>query len=100
MGAVGSVIVDFGNAPAIETETSVVVTGQTGILATSKVEAWMMPIEVLGANGHNEDEHRLEDLKFTIPASTVIKGIGFTIYAECQTGTTNGKFQVCWVWNT
>lgn len=99
MGAIGSIIINFGDAPAIETQASVEVIDQSLILYTSKVEAWMMPVDVTGDNGHNEDEHRVEDLRFTVPVSTVIAGVGFTVHGECMTGTTNGRFQVCWVWN-
>ena len=99
MGASGSTIIDFGNAPAIQTQASVVVTGQSNISPSSKVEAWMMPVDVSGSNGHSEDEHMVEDLKFTVPVSTVIGGVGFTIQGECMTGTTNGRFSVNWVWN-
>jgi hypothetical protein len=98
MGATGSTTIDFGDAPARATEASVAVTGQATIVAGSKVEAYMMPVELIGANGHNEDEHMLEDLKFTVPVSTVVAGTGFTIRGECKTGTTNGKFTVNWVW--
>lgn len=95
----GSVTIDFGNAPVKETQTTVAVTGQTSILGTSKVEAWMMPVELTGAGGHSEDEHMIENLKFTVPVSTVIVGVGFTIQGECTKGTTNGKFTVQWVWS-
>lgn len=98
MGAVGSITIDFGNAPAIATQTSVAVTGQTGIGASSQVEAWIMPVDLAGANGHSEDEHMVENLKFTVPVSTIIAGTGFTIQGECILGTTNGKYTVKWVW--
>lgn len=96
---VGSTTIDFGNAPAKETQTTVAVTGQTAILSTSKVEVWMMPVALAGANGHSEDEHMVENLKFTVPVSTIIAGTGFTIQGECTLGTTNGKYTIQWVWN-
>jgi len=98
MGAQGSATIDFGDAPAKNTQASVVITGQTGILAGSKVEAFMMPVTLAGANGHSEDEHRIENLKFTVPVSTIVAGTGFTIQGECTLGTTNGKYTVQWVW--
>lgn len=98
MGATGSITIDFGNAPAKQTQASVAVTGQAAIVAGSKVEAYMMPVDLAGANGHSEDEHMIENLKFTVPVSTIIAATGFTIQGECTLGTTNGKFTVNWVW--
>lgn len=97
MGATGSITIDFGSTNV--TQGSVPVTGQAAILADSKVEAYMMPVLLGGADGHSEDEHMVEDLKFTVPVSTIIAGTGFTIQAECKTGTTAGKFTVQWVWS-
>ena len=99
MGAAGSSTINFGDAPARSVEGSVIVTGQSGILASSKVEAWMMPVDLAGANGHSEDEHMIENLKFVVPVSTIVVGVGFTIKGECTLGTTNGKYTVQWVWN-
>lgn len=97
--AVGSVTIDFGDAPVKQTEASIAVTGQAAILGTSKIEAYMMPVDLAGANGHSEDEHMVENLKFTVPVSTIIAATGFTIKGECTLGTTNGKFTVNWVWS-
>ena len=99
MGAQGSTTIDFGDAPLKQTQASVVVTGQAGIIAGSLVEAWIMPVALAGANGHSEDEHMIENLKVTVPVSTIVAGTGFTIQGECTLGTTNGKFTVKWVWN-
>ena len=99
MATAGTATIDFGNAPAKQTEASIAVTGQTSILASSKVEAWIMPTAVADPNGHSEDEHRIESIKLTVPVSTIVAGTGFTIWGECLVGTTNGKFLVQWVWN-
>lgn len=96
--AVGSSTIDFGDAPAMNTQASVAVTGQAAILSTSKVDVYIMPVDLAGANGHSEDEHMVENLKFTVPVSTIVAGVGFTIQGECTIGTTNGKFTVQWVW--
>ena len=47
MGGVGSAIIDFGSTPGANL-TSVAVTGQTGILSGSSVEAWMMADTTVG----------------------------------------------------
>jgi hypothetical protein len=99
MGAQGTTTINFGNAPAKETQTSIIVTGQAGIVAGSLVEAWIMPVNLAGSNGHSEDEHMIENLKVTVPVSSIIAGTGFTIQGECSLGTTNGQFTVKWVWN-
>lgn len=97
--AVGSATIDFGDAPAKAVQASVAVTGQAAILGTSKIEAYMMPVLLGGANGHSEDEHMVENLRFTVPVSTIIAGTGFTIQGECTLGTTSGKFTVQWVYS-
>lgn len=97
MGAVGSTTIDFG--PNEVVEGSVVVTGQALILAESKVEAYMMPVDLAGSDGHSEDEHMIENLKFTVPVSTIVAANGFTIQGECTEGTTSNKFTVQWVWS-
>ena len=99
MGAVGTATLNFGDAPAKQTQASIAVTGQTAIVAGSKAEAWIMPATVANPNGHTEDEHMIENLKLTVPISTIVAGTGFTIQGECTLGTTNGKFLVQWIWN-
>lgn len=95
---VGTATINFGDAPAKEVQASIAVTGQTNILASSKVEAWIMPNNVANPNGHTEDEHMIENLKISVPVSTIIAGTGFTIQGECLEGTTNGKFLIQWSW--
>ena len=99
MASTGEATIDFGNAPVKQTQASIAVTGQAGILATSKIEAWVMPKVVADPNGHSEDEHMVESIKVTVPVSTIIAGTGFTIQGECLQGTTNGKFLIQWVWS-
>ena len=99
MGAVGTALIDFGDAPVKQTQASIAVTGQASIVAGSKVEAYIMPKATADPNGHSEDEHMIENLKLTVPVSTIIAGTGFTIQGECTLGTTNGKWNVEWVWN-
>lgn len=96
MGAQGTATVNFGAVPGTNT-ASVVVTGQTGILAASSLcEAWMMADStVSGAAGHNAEEHKLVPIKLTCGA--LVDGVGFTIYAETEWRLTS-TFQVRWVW--
>lgn len=86
----GTATVDFGTKSS---DTSVVVTGQTGILSNSLARAF-----ISGATtaDHSEDEHIVEDIRLT--CGSIVAGTGFTIYAQCMTGTANGQFTVNWSW--
>ncbi len=68
--------VDFGVFPG-KTDTSLAITGQTGILAASLVEAWMLP---QATADHTADEHWVEDIM--VVAGNIVVGTGFTIYAR------------------
>jgi len=74
MGASGTATLDFGVFPG-GYDTSVAVTGQTGIAAGSLVEAWIRPV---GTADHTADEHMLEPIK--VIAGNIVAGTGFTIY--------------------
>jgi hypothetical protein len=78
MGAQGTTTVDFGAFPGAS-DTSVVITGQTGILAGSLVEAWIFPTATAD---HSADEHMYDTLE--VRAGNVVAGTGFTIYAYCE----------------
>lgn len=90
MGATGSAILDFGtpSKPA----ASVAVTGQAGIIAGSRVEAF---VRLAASADHSIDEHRIEQLK--IMAGNIVVGTGFTIYGEAYPQT-SGQWNVDWVW--
>jgi len=90
MGATGSAVLDFGASS--KNDTSVDVTGQAGILATSKVEAF---IRLEATSNHSIDEHRVEPIKIT--AGNIAAGVGFTIYAESNLQV-YGQWNVSWVW--
>lgn len=93
----GIATLDFGDAPVNQTMASVVVTGQAALVAaTSKVEAYMMRVVTADPNGHSADEHMIEDVDLMV--GDLVDGTGFTIYGECRTGTTQGKYTVQWVW--
>lgn len=74
----GKTTVNFGSAPGAS-DTSAAVTGQTGILAGSVVEAW---IEATATADHSVDEHRVEPIVVT--AGSISAGVGFTIYARLE----------------
>ena len=96
----GSTTLNFGTAASKTLDTSVAVTGQTGILAGSKVEAYMMGNTTAD---HSADEHVMAASMFRLTCGDVIAGTGFTIYAVCEdylakAGLT-GQFTIQWVWS-
>jgi hypothetical protein len=74
MGAQGTIELDFGTFPGAS-DASVAVTGQTGIVAGSLVEAWIRPVATAD---HTADEHMVETIK--VMAGDIVAGTGFTIY--------------------
>ncbi len=75
MAASGTTTVDFGAFPG-KSDASVAVTGQTGIIAGSLVEAWIRPVATAD---HSADEHLVETIR--VVAGNIVAGTGFTIYA-------------------
>lgn len=90
-------IVDFGAFPGTDA-VSLVITGQTNIVATSKVNAWIAPVATAD---HSADEHVMDAPR--VMADTVVPSVGFTIYASSQSqnrdAATYGKWSVYWQWN-
>ena len=95
----GSAIVDFGAAPGTDLAT-VAVTGQGGILTTSKVEAWLDPAITPATADHTIDEHIMATAMTDVTASNIVAGTGFTINCVVRqgNGVMIGKFNVSWVW--
>lgn len=98
MGAQGTATLDFGAFPGAP-DGSVAVTGQTGILAGSLVEAWVLPATT---TDHSVAEHYVSPPR--VEAGEVVAGTGFTIrgFATDAVGdlaTTYGQWNVAWVWN-
>lgn len=75
-GAQGVTTIDFGAFPGAS-DTSLAITGQTGIDSASVVTAWLQPADT---DDHTADEHRVETL--SVMAGNVVDGVGFTIYAQ------------------
>lgn len=88
----GTTIVDFG--PAGTDITTVAITGQAGILASSLVEAWLFPNAA--TVDHSIDEHVVEEI--VIIAGNIVAGTGFTIYARTRNVALRGKWNVAWAW--
>lgn len=102
MGATGTTTIDFGVFPGAS-DVSLAITGQTGIVSGSLVEAWLRPVATAD---HSADEHVIETIK--VVAGNISAGVGFTIYAvnTNQISDPDGKgtrlygtWTVAWVWN-
>lgn len=92
MSGTGTATLDFGAVPGTNI-AEVTVTGQTGILSGSLVEAWMMAESTAE---HNAYEHAVVPMKIT--CGSVVAGTGFTITAVTDYRLT-GTFKVKWVWS-
>ena len=90
-GTPGTATLDFGSGAGI-LDTSVVVTGQTGILSTSNVQAW---IQGDTTSTHSADEHLMANI--TAVAQSIVPGVGFTLRATAGIKV-NGQFTVRWLW--
>jgi hypothetical protein len=100
MSGSGTTTIDFGAFPGAA-DTSVAITGQTGIVSGSLVGAWIRPVVTAD---HSADEHRVEGL--FVLADTIVAGTGFTIYGREDVPDTVGNeghrlyglFTVAWAW--
>lgn len=86
----GTTTVDFGTGT---TDVSVAVAAPT-ITGGQLVEAWIFPATTAS---NTVDNHWVDDLK--VVAGDVNAGVGFTIYAKCNTGLAHGIFNIGWVFN-
>lgn len=98
LGASGQGLVDFGAAPGVS-DTTTIITGQAGILAGSKVDAWITPVVTAD---HTVDDHIANPPR--VYAGNIVAGTGFTIYAvnddRIGDALTYGKWTVNWSWQT
>jgi hypothetical protein len=85
---------DFGVFPG-NSEASVAVTGQAGISATSKVEAFIMGDDT--ATGHTAADHRYAAAFIGLTCGTPTAGVGYTIYGRCL-DKMQGAFTVRSAW--
>jgi hypothetical protein len=101
VGAQGTVIVDFGMGAS---SAEVLVTGQTGILAGSLVEAWIGYATQPNAGtfatyvpNNLEDDHVVQDIR--VRAGHITPGTGFEIEVVSGDHLLFGQFIINWVWN-
>lgn len=97
MGATGTTTIDFGAFPG-SVDASVTVTGQTGILSNSLVEAWVFPVSTAD---HTVAEHYVSPPR--VMAGEIVAGTGFTIrgFPTDVVGNwplTHGQWTVAWAW--
>lgn len=92
--ATGTATINFGAHPGLN-EASVAVTGQAAILATSKVEAFIMGDDT-SAN-HTANDHKYVPLWLALTCSTPTLATGFTIYGRSD-HKLHGQFALRWVW--
>ncbi len=97
----GTATLNFGVFPGVS-DTSVVVINQSGIVAGSVVQAWLLPVATAD---HSADEHNAETLK--IIAGNIVPGTGFTIYGLNNSQLDDpvghgtriyGAWNVAWIW--
>jgi hypothetical protein len=92
--ATGTATLNFGAHPG-SNEASVAVTGQTGILATSKADAFVMADDT--SSDHTADDHRYFEVLASLSCGTPTAGVGFTIHAR-SLEKLSGTWTVRWVW--
>lgn len=86
--------IDFGATPS--NEASVTITGQTGILITSTVDACIM---ARSTADNTLSDHQFAALSMRLSVSQPIADTGFTITAYNLIGFATGTFQINWRWS-
>lgn len=89
----GTVTVDFGIPTDFQMQSSVVVSGQTGLTTDGWVEAWLRAEETA--------EHSIDEIRVHGPRVLAeITGVGeFTIWADAAGDHGDyGTYRVNWVW--
>lgn len=93
--ATGTTTIDFGAFPG-SVDTSKVISGQTGIVANSSVEAWIFPSATAD---HSLAEHYVDPPRVT--AGEIVAGTSFTIRGFSRsegTALVYGQWTVFWAW--
>lgn len=91
----GTATIDFGAFPG-SNEASVVVTGETTISATSKVEAFFMADDTTA--DYTASDQKYLPLFVALTCGTVVAATGFTIFAR-STEKMEGQMAVRFVWS-
>ena len=94
MSATGTATINFGAAPG-SNEAQVSVTGQAGILATSKTDVFVMGDDT--SLDHTANDHRYLPALCALTCGTPTLGVGFTIYGRSPHKLT-GAYTVRWVY--
>lgn len=106
MAGNGTTTINFGAFPG-SVEASADVTGQTGLVATSRLDAWVMPIATAD---HSADEHLIEELRvravFKVNGTLTVIGMierevidRVSINGQGpQRRRLHGAYSVGWVW--
>lgn len=90
----GATAIDFGAFPG-SYDASLVITGQSAIVAGSIVQAWLV---ATATADHSADEHWV-DPPFIV-AGEISPGVGFTIRATARDGgRAFGLYTVHWKWS-
>lgn len=89
-----TVTLDFG--ASLTDYGSVAVTGQAGIVATSRAEAWFMGATTVDSD---EEDHVMAAVNTRLVCGIPTAGVGMTVYAFVEQGLTKGTYKVQGVWN-
>lgn len=99
-GAIGTATLNFGTAASKTLHVKTVITGQTGIVAGSKVEAYLMGDATAD---HTDEEHIMAKSMMDLACGIIVPGVGFTIYAnvrdELSKAGLTGQFIIQWKWS-
>lgn len=85
-------ILDFGTVGS--NHATQVVTGQSGITATSVADAWIMGD---ASTTKTQNDHLYAALAIKVKCGNIVPGVGFTIYATSPYKLT-GRYKIRWVW--
>jgi hypothetical protein len=110
MAVNGTALLDFGSFPG-SPEATIDVTGQAGLVATSKIEAWVLPVATAD---HSADEHKIENIRviafYKVDGTLTINGYvvpfpqQLLAIRDSEGGPVQerarlfGKFTIGWVW--
>lgn len=100
----GTATINFGAFPG-SPETEVDVAGQSGLISTSRIEAWVQPIATAD---HSADEHIVERLRvigfYKVDGTLTIRGFDNASpawkdpFRQAQDQRLFGQFTVGWAW--
>lgn len=76
---------------------STTITGQSGIVSGSSVEAWLRA-QPAGTSDHSQGEHIALAEDLFIEACNIVAGVGFDIVAKHLKGGCYGAVAIDWVW--